>query len=128
LYSGRRLGGSGQVIRIPGEAHERAGRNCGIGRIFHMKKAWNRIMMTIETKELMEILSNVLKVEGKLLENMNEHTDLRNFNLGSITAMELIVAIEERYDILVSEDDLSIENVNTVHKIRQLILKYKSAA
>ena len=83
------------------------------------------MLITVLNEELMEIVSSVLSTENMSLENVGEHTDLRNFYLSSITAMSLVVAVEDRYGIIVSEDDLSIENVNTIHKLKQLILKYK---
>lgn len=83
------------------------------------------MLIAVLNEELMEIVASVLSTEDMSLEHVDEHTDLRNFYLSSITAMSLVVAVEERYGIIVSEDDLLIENVNTIHKLKQLILKYK---
>ncbi|WP_159886798.1 acyl carrier protein [Paenibacillus puerhi] len=80
-------------------------------------------MVTVENHELVEIVSTVLKNAELELDHIEEHTDLRNFNLSSITAIELIVAVEERFGIIIPEDDLSIENVNTINKLRHLVLK-----
>ncbi|EFM12344.1 phosphopantetheine-binding protein [Paenibacillus curdlanolyticus YK9] len=78
----------------------------------------------VELEDLVQIVTSVLKTEEMPIDELHEDTDLRNYNLSSITAVELIVAVEERYDIIVPEDDLMIENVNTIHKLRQLISKY----
>ncbi|MWC28058.1 acyl carrier protein [Paenibacillus sp. MMS18-CY102] len=80
----------------------------------------------VKLEDLVEIVSSVLQTEDMPLDELNEDTDLRNYNLSSITAVELIVAVEERYDIIVPEDDLMIENVNTIAKLRELITKYIS--
>ena len=80
----------------------------------------------VKLEDLVEIVTSVLKTEEMWLDALQEDTDLRNYNLSSITAVELIVAVEERYDIIVPEDDLMIENVNTISKLRQLITKYIS--
>ncbi|QWU13148.1 Phosphopantetheine attachment site [Paenibacillus sophorae] len=77
----------------------------------------------VDHKAIIEVVSQVLKNDDWELVQLQEHTDLRNYNLSSITAVELIVAVEERFGIFVPEDDLSIENVNTIDKLKRLILK-----
>jgi methoxymalonate biosynthesis acyl carrier protein len=83
-------------------------------------------MIAIDKLELKEIVAGVLRLERSVLEEIEEKTDLRNYNLSSITAVELLVSLEDRFDIVISEDDLLLENLHTIQRIQELIAKYTS--
>jgi len=58
---------------------------------------------------------------------MDDREDLRIYGLNSIKAIELIINLEEALCVEVNDEDLTIDNVSTVGKIKSLINKYDIA-
>jgi len=79
--------------------------------------------MQIEAATIKNMLSG-LSIDWDTLQEMGNDTDLRNYGLNSITSIELIVKLEDEFNISISDDDLIIDNVCTVNKIVQLLEKY----
>lgn len=79
--------------------------------------------MQIEVTTIKNMLSG-LSIDWDTLQQMGNDTDLRNYGLNSITSIELIVKLEDEFNISISDDDLIIDNVCTVNKIVQLLEKY----
>jgi acyl carrier protein len=69
------------------------------------------------------ILSNV-SIKQDSLQELKNDDDLRNVGLNSVTAIELVVKLEDEFNITISDDDLIIDNVSTIDKIIQLLNKY----
>jgi len=79
--------------------------------------------MSIDQVSVKELLSD-LSIDWDSSPEIDNDTDLRNFGLNSITSIELIVKLEDEYEIAISDDDLIIDNVCTVNRIVQLLSKY----
>jgi acyl carrier protein len=79
--------------------------------------------VSIDQLSVKEFLSD-LSIDWDSHPEINNDTDLRNFGLNSITSIELIVKLEDEFDIAISDDDLIIDNVCTINKIVQLLEKY----
>ena len=71
----------------------------------------------------------IIKTLNEILQrdcgSVNENDDLVDYGLDSMKAVELVVELENEYDIEVDDEDLLIENLNTISKINTLIKKYK---
>lgn len=52
--------------------------------------------------------------------------DLIEIGLDSLNCIQLIVLLEEKYDIEFSDSDLSVESVSTISKIMNYILSHKN--
>ena len=70
----------------------------------------------IENKVL-GIVAELLKREAKIA----EHDDLLLLGLDSISAIKIIVYIEGEFGFEVNDEDLLIENFNTIYKIKEYI-------
>ncbi|UUZ84753.1 acyl carrier protein [Paenibacillus sp. P26] len=81
-------------------------------------------MVEVDVQELHSIIGDVLRLESSIVSEIDEETDLRNYNLSSISAVELLVMLEDRFDMVVPEDESLVDNLNTIYKIKQLVLKY----
>ena len=79
--------------------------------------------MNIDEVSVRNILSG-LSIDKDSLQEIGNDTDLRNYGLNSITSIELIVKLEDEFNIAISDDDLIIDNVSTIDKIVQLLKKY----
>ncbi len=82
--------------------------------------------MNVEKETVIRIIAGVLsKDEGELLE-FDESADLREIGLDSITSIDVIVSMESEFNIAVDDEDLLIDNFNTIEKLIKLIEKYTS--
>lgn len=79
--------------------------------------------MTVDRDNIIKILIAALKRDESEFTNITDDTDLREHGLDSITSIETIVMLEEEFDISVDDDDLYIENFNTLGKVIQLVNK-----
>ncbi len=79
--------------------------------------------MSIEDK-IKEIVCNELEIQEELIAGLNESVDLSEYGLDSITSIDVVVAIENEYEITVADTDLLIENLNSIKKLTNLANKY----
>jgi len=76
---------------------------------------------------LRRLAAGVLQLDGAAMEALGPDTNLRGLGLSSISAMELVVALENEYGFIVTEDDLLLDSVNTLSKLEQLAAKNRTA-
>lgn len=74
--------------------------------------------------EVIQILREVC--ENEELEFLDDETYLSEFGLDSLKAIITIVKIEERLGVEFSDEDLIVENVETLKKLMSVIHKYIS--
>jgi acyl carrier protein len=60
-------------------------------------------------------------VLSKPLEEIGESEDLTEYGLNSISAIRLIIAIEEEFGFKVNDEDLTIDKFNTISNISSYI-------
>jgi len=70
--------------------------------------------------DVIERIANNLKELGINISDTDSNFLLEN-NIDSITFVEAILDLEEEFSILVPEDYLLMENLNTVEKIANLV-------
>lgn len=70
------------------------------------------------------LLYKILQIEE--VTDLADDTDLRTVGLDSLTAVEIIVEIEDTLGVEIEDGDLMVEKVETISKITQLYEKYKS--
>ena len=80
--------------------------------------------MEINEQSIKEILSQVGEINKDEIETLTGNSDLRNIGIDSLTSIELVVKLEESFDISIGDDDLSVDNVSTINAIIELIKKY----
>lgn len=71
-----------------------------------------------------EILAKVLKLENAQLENLGNDDSLIDIGLNSLNAIEIIVNMEEAYDIMIDDEDLSVENLSSINQMCEMLKKY----
>jgi acyl carrier protein len=82
--------------------------------------------MSIKEGKIKQILSGVTEIKQECIEGLKPGDDLRDIGLNSLTSVELIVKLEEEFNITVEDDDLLLESVSTIEKIISLLDKYIS--
>lgn len=80
--------------------------------------------MEINEQSIKDILSQVGEINKDETETLTGDSDLRNIGIDSLTSIELVVKLEESFDISIGDDDLSVDNVSTINAIIELIKKY----
>lgn len=79
----------------------------------------------MNNKELIiKIISQSLGLSDKESKNLLDNTDLLEYGLDSLTAIEIVVNLENKFTIIIDDNDLLIENMNSIEKIVGLIERY----
>lgn len=76
--------------------------------------------------KIKEIMKEVLTLNDEELGTISPDSNLVDIGLDSIKAIEVIVRIEEIFGITVNEDDLLINNIDSISKVMELINKYQN--
>ncbi len=80
--------------------------------------------MDISKDKIVEIFSKTMGVDILEFSNLKVTDDLRDWGLDSLKSIDVIVGLEEEYDISIEDSDLLLDNFNTVEKMMKLIEKY----
>lgn len=72
------------------------------------------------TSKITELISRVLKCDMPII---GESDNLIELGMDSLKAIELVVRLEETFDIMIDEEDLLIENLSTVLDIQELVVR-----
>ncbi|MEK3789396.1 acyl carrier protein [Paenibacillus sp. FSL K6-1230] len=73
---------------------------------------------------VLPLLERVLKLSEGELAGMEADRDLRSLGLNSLSAIELIVELENELNIVIDDDDLLLDKLSTLSEIEQLLSKY----
>lgn len=80
--------------------------------------------MKIIEEDIFQILSSILGVEIDLIKNMNHDEDLATHGMTSISAIQLVVMLEETYEFEFKDEDLLMDRFNTLNKLFGLLASY----
>jgi acyl carrier protein len=67
-----------------------------------------------------EIIDTIAEESGLDRDDIKPDLDLYSLGIDSLSALEILVALEEKYDIIIQEDDL--RNVNNIREIVNIVL------
>jgi acyl carrier protein len=81
-----------------------------------------RIQYMLEAKDVEVLVKSIL--EDTSPDSIDPQRSLEECGLNSISAISLVVLIEEKYDIIIDDEDLLIEKFNTIDRIIQTVSKY----
>lgn len=76
-------------------------------------------------EKLREIVARVLELSEEAEEKLDEETDLMDLGLDSMTCVEVVVNLEDEFGITVEEEDLMVENMSTIARLKKLVEKYQ---
>ena len=76
-------------------------------------------------EQIKSIIADILSLTDEQIENLTLETDLFEIGIDSMIAIELIVHLESEFDILIDDDDLSMDNVRKISEIISFVNKYK---
>jgi acyl carrier protein len=82
------------------------------------------ILMKICKDDVYNMISSLLNVDVEYVKNIKEDEDLMTHGMTSISCIQLIVMLEEKYDFDLKDEDLLIEKLNTFTKLFALLDRY----
>lgn len=81
--------------------------------------------MSVCKENVYQVISDVLGYDIQVVRKMSEEDDLAVYGMDSVSAVQLIVKLEEVYDVEFQDDDMYIGKINTLGKIFDLLEKYQ---
>ena len=73
-------------------------------------------------KKIKEIIDSAIKLSIPI-EEIKEEDDLVAFGLNSLNGIRIIVKLEKEYNIKFADEDLVMESIQTIKKIKEYISK-----
>jgi len=80
--------------------------------------------MEFRRSDVINILSKALDVDINVLSQIGDDEDIGPYGLDSIKGIQAMVLLEGEFDIELVDEDLLLENVNTINKIKKTFEKY----
>jgi len=80
--------------------------------------------MDINEANIKQILACIESIQCSDMSLLKGDEDLRSIGLNSLSSIELVVKLEEEFNISISDEDLIIDNVSTINNIEALLKKY----
>ena len=80
--------------------------------------------MKIIEEDIYQMLSSILDIEIDLIKNMKQDEDLAIHGMTSISAIQLVVMLEETYKFEFKDEDLPMDRFNTLDKLFCLLAGY----
>ncbi len=71
-----------------------------------------------------EIVVEILKLEEEQALILEKDNDLLQLGLDSLTSVEIVVNLENEFDIVIDDEDLLVENMGTIQLLMDLVNKY----
>lgn len=71
-----------------------------------------------------EIVVEILKLEEGQASILEKDNDLLQLGLDSLTSVEIVVNLENEFDIIIDDEDLLVENMGTIQLLMNLVSKY----
>jgi len=72
-------------------------------------------------KKIREFISELIKLEQNAMNSIDSDADLIEFGLDSLNSIELIVRLEDEFNIEIDDNDLFIDKINTINKLINII-------
>jgi acyl carrier protein len=80
--------------------------------------------MELRRSDIINILSKALDVDINVLSQIGYDEDIGQYGLDSIKGIQAMILLEGEFEIELVDEDLLLENVNTVNKIKKTFEKY----
>lgn len=80
--------------------------------------------MKIIKEDVYQMMSSILGLDVEAIQRINENEDFETYGMNSISAIQLVVMLEEKYEFEFKDDDLLIHKFNTFNKLFSLLESY----
>ena len=80
--------------------------------------------MKVNKIDVYRMIAELLEIDVDTIQEINDDEDLMKFGLTSISCIQLIVMLEDKYNFSCKDEDLFVDKVNTFSKIFSLLERY----
>lgn len=80
--------------------------------------------MKVDLDDIYTMIASTLDLDETEVNEIDGDEDLAQYGLESITSIQLVVMLEEKYNIVFDNDDLLMSKYNTINKLVKLLEKY----
>lgn len=67
------------------------------------------------------IILTVLKIEPEIIKELSPDETLNRIGVDSVNFIEIVISIEEEFNIAFEDDELLLQNLNTINKLKSII-------
>lgn len=78
-------------------------------------------MKNIKSQDIIEILITIIDMDVSILNRITDNTKLSTLGLDSLKAIQLVVILEEKYQVEFNDNNLLLDNLDTISKIKDLL-------
>ena len=67
------------------------------------------------------IILTVLKIEPEIIKKLSPDESLNRIGVDSVNFIEIVISLEEEFNIAFEDDELLLQNLNTINKLKTII-------
>lgn len=67
------------------------------------------------------IILTVLKIEPEIIKELSPDETLNRIGVDSVNFIEIVISLEEEFNIAFEDDELLLHNLNTINKLKSII-------
>ncbi len=76
----------------------------------------------MELEEKIEnIILTVLKIQPEIIRELSPDETLNRIGVDSVNFIEIVISLEEEFNIAFEDDELLLQNLNTINKLKRII-------
>lgn len=81
--------------------------------------------MRVCKEDVYSLVASLLECDEEQVKNIKMDEDLMIYGMTSVSCIQLVVKLEEKYDFCFKDEDLLIEKLNTFDKLFTLLDSYQ---
>lgn len=76
----------------------------------------------METKEqIVSVIASALNLETELVNGTSGDDNLSRVGVDSVNFIEIIISLEDKFNIVFDDEELLLDNLNTLNKLEKVI-------
>ncbi len=68
-----------------------------------------------------KIILNILKIEPERIREISGDETLNRIGVDSVNFIEIVIGLEDEFNITFEDDELLLQNLNTINKLKNII-------
>lgn len=72
-------------------------------------------------EKITQTIACVLSLDPESINNMSEDQTLNSMGMDSLNSIDVVLSLEDEFGISFTEDELLLQNLNTINKLKQII-------
>jgi len=73
------------------------------------------------TQRIENIITSVLKLEPEKIREISQDETLNRIGVDSVNFIEIVISLEDEFGIAFEDDELLLQNLNTINKLQKII-------